>query len=74
MPELVAQTAVAARLRRLALERSELLLELEDDVVEPRQVQLRRLELQLGGPAPRLVLRDAGGFFDQLAPIGRAAS
>ena len=33
---------------------------------------MRGLELQLGRAAPRLVLGDAGGFLDQLAPIGRA--
>ena len=71
VPQLVAQPLVAARLRRLALERSELLLELEDDVFEARQVQLRGLELQLGRTAPRLVLRDPRGFLDELAPVGR---
>ena len=33
---------------------------------------LRGFELQLGRTAARLVLGDAGGLFDQLAPIGRA--
>ena len=69
--QLVAQPPVAAGFRRLPLQRSELLLELEDDVIEPREVQLRRLELQLRRAPARLVLRDARGFFDQLAPIGR---
>ena len=70
-PQLVAQPLVAARLRRLALQRAALLLDLEDDVVDAREVLLRRLELQLGGAAARLVLGDAGGFLDQLAPVGR---
>ena len=71
-PQLVAQLLIAARLRRLALQRAALLLDLEHDVVDARQVLLRRLELQLRGAPARLVLRDAGGFLDQLAPIGRA--
>ena len=73
VPQLIAQPLVPARLRRLALQRSELLLELEDDVFEPGQVELRRLELELGRPAAGLVLGDAGRFLDQLPPIGRAA-
>ena len=72
--QLVAQPLIAARLRRLPLQRAALLLDLEDDVVDAREVLLRRLELQLGGAPARLVLRDARGFLDQLAPIGRAAS
>ena len=71
-PQLVAQPPVAPRLRGLPLQRAALLLHLEDDVVDARQVLLRRFELQLGGAAARLVLGDARGLFDQLAPIGRA--
>ena len=73
-PHLVAQPRVAPRLGRLPLERAALLLDLEDDVVDAREVLLRRFELELGGAAARLVFGDARGFFDQLAPIGRAAS
>ena len=69
--QLLAQPLVAARLRGLPLQRAALLFDLEDDVVDARQVLLRRFELQLGGAAAGLVLRDAGGFLDQLAPIGR---
>ena len=50
-PQLLAQPLVAARLRRLALQRAALLLDLEDDVVDAGEVLLRRLELQLGGRA-----------------------
>ena len=50
-PQLVAQPLVAARLGRLPLQRAALLLDLEDDVVDARQVLLRRFELQLGGRA-----------------------
>ncbi len=70
-PVLVAQPLVAARLRRLPLERAALLFDLEDDVVDANQVLLRGLELQLRGAAPRPVLGDAGGFFDQLTAVGR---
>src|SRR5437868_9319456 len=70
--QLVAQLLVAARLRRLPLQRAALLLDLEDDVVDAREVQPRGLELQLRGAAPRLVFRDARRFLDQLAAIGRA--
>ena len=35
------------------------------------EVLLGGVELQLRGPAPRLVLGDAGGLFDQLPPVGR---
>ena len=56
--QLLAQPLVAPRLRRLPLQRAALLLDLEDDVVDAGQVLLRRLELQLRGAAPRLVLRD----------------
>ncbi len=69
--QLVAQPLVAARLRGLALQRAELLLQLEDDVFEPRQVLSGGLELELGRAAPRLVLGDARGFLDQLPPVGR---
>ena len=70
-PQLLAQSLVAPRLRRLPLQRAPLLLDLEDDVVDPREVLLGRFELQLRGTATRLVLRDARRFLDQLAPIGR---
>ena len=71
VPQLVAQPLVAARLRRLALQRSELLLELEDDVFQAGQIELRRFELELGSPAPRLVLGDPRGLLNELAPVGR---
>ena len=70
-PQLVAQPLVAPRLRRLPLQRAALLLDFEDDVVDAREVLLRGFELQLRGAAPRLVLGDAGGFLDQLPPVGR---
>ena len=71
-PQLFAQALVAPRLGRLPLQRPALLLDLEDDVVDARQVLLRRFELQLGGAAARLVFRDARRFLDQLPAIGGA--
>ena len=68
--QLVAQALVTPRLGRLALQAAALLVDFEDDVVDAGEVLLRGLELQLRRPAPRLVLRDAGGFLDQHAPIG----
>ncbi len=73
-PELVAEPAIPPRLGRLPLQRAALLLDLEDDVVDPRQVLLGSLELELRLPAPALVLGDAGRLFDQLAAIGRAGA
>src|SRR5262249_31518965 len=70
-PQLFAQPLVAPRLRRLPLERAALLLHLENDVVDARQVLLRGLELQLRRAAPRLVFRHAGRFLDQLPAIRR---
>ena len=69
-PHLVAQARVAARLRRLALERPALLFDLEDDVVDAGEVLLRGLELQFRRAPARFVLGDARGLLDQLAPIG----
>ena len=51
-PQLLAQALVAARLRRLALQRAALLVHLEHDVVDAREVLLGGLELQLRGPTP----------------------
>ncbi len=71
-PQLIAQLLIAPCFCRLPLERAALLLDLEHDVVDAREVQLRGFQLELSGPAPRFVLRDAGRFFDQLAAIGWA--
>ena len=69
---LVAQPRITPRLGRLTLERAALLLDLEDDVVDPGEVLLRGLELELGGAPAGLVLGDARRLFDQLAAIGGA--
>ena len=70
-PQLVAQLLIPSRLGRLTLERSALLFNFEDDVVDAREVQLRGFQLQFGRTAARLVLRDPGRFLDQLTSIGR---
>ena len=68
----VAELPVPSRLGRLALEGSALLLHLEHDVVDTREVQLCGFELQLSGAAPRLVLGDARRFLDEHATVGRS--
>src|SRR5262249_14767954 len=69
--ELFAQPLVTSGPRSLALERAALLLDLEDDVVDARQVLARGLDFQPRRAAPRLVLGDAGRLFDERAPFGR---
>ncbi len=70
--QLFTQPLVTPRARGLALQGTALFLDFENDVVDARQVLLRGFQLQLGGSAARLVFGDAGGFFDQRAPLGRA--
>ncbi len=70
-PQFFAQVLVAARTRRLTLQRPALLLHLENDVVDARDILFGRLELQLRGTPPGLVFRDAGGFLDEHPPFGR---
>ena len=67
--ELVAVRDVALGLRRLALERGEVALDLGDDVADAQQVLLRELHLALGLLLPRLELGDAGGLLDEQAPV-----
>ncbi len=73
-PQFVTKFLVAAGLAGLAFQRAALLLDLEHDVVDARQVLLGGLEFQLGGAAARLVLRHACGFLDQLSTVGRACA
>src|SRR5690606_38565459 len=61
---------VPASPRGLPLERAALLLELEDDVVDAREVLLCGLELQLRLTPAHLVLGDARRLLDQLPPLG----
>jgi hypothetical protein len=73
-PQLFPKPLVATSLRGLTLERATLLLDLEHDVVNAREVLSCGLELQLRGAAPALVLRDAGGFFDELPAVRRTGA
>ena len=65
--------AIAPRRARLPLERAHRALDLEDDVLEPLQVAVGFLQLDLGDALARLVLGDAGRFLDQAAAFLRLA-
>ncbi len=58
-------------LLRLALQRSEVALDLRDDVADAKKVLRAELHLSLGGLLARFVFRDARGLFDEQAPIFR---
>ena len=66
---LFAQLGVAPRLGCLALERSELLFDFDENVVDARKIDLRGFELGFREALFGLVHRDAGGFFDDRAAI-----
>ena len=68
---LVAQRAVALRLRRLPLQRSHLLRDFLENVVHPRQVLLRLLQPQFGQTLLRFEARNSGSLFDNRAPVMR---
>ena len=63
---------MAAGRLRLALERPELAAHLPQQVLQPEEVLLARLEAALGALAPAPVLEDAGGLLDHHAPLLRA--
>ena len=73
-PQLVAQPLIAARLPRLAFQCPPLFVDLEHDIVDAKEILPCGIELELGGPPPRLVFGDARGLFDQLTAIGRATA
>ena len=64
LADLGGKRLVFRRLPGLALEARQLRLQLPDHVVEPRQILLRRLELELGLVPARVQAGDAGGFFE----------
>ena len=70
-PDLLAEPAIALRLARLLLQRLELRLDRRDDVVEPREIVLGGVELQLGLVAARMQPGGAGGLVEQKPPLGR---
>src|SRR6186713_671793 len=63
---------MAPRLCGLPLQAAALLVHFEDDVVDAREVLLRRFELQLRRAAAGAVLGDPRRFLDQLTPVGRS--
>ena len=67
--ELVFVLFVLPRFLSLALERAQVALDFLDDVVQARKIGLGRFHLAERFFLPRLVLGDAGGFFDQQAPL-----
>ena len=60
---------VALGLGGLPLERGEVALDLGDDVTDAQQVLARLVHLRFGLLAAGFVLGDAGGFFDDHAPV-----
>ena len=68
---LLAHFGVTPGLGRLALERCQLLFDLDVDIVHARQIQLGRFQLGLGQALLGFVLGDAGGFLDDGAAVGR---
>ena len=66
---LFAQLGVAPRLGCLALQRSELLFDFDENVVDARKIDLRGFELGFRQALLGLVHGDAGGFFDDRAAV-----
>ena len=66
------QRLITPRLAGLALQRADLALHLFDDVADAEEVGFGRLELAHRLLLLALVFRDAGGFFENGAPIFRA--
>src|SRR4029077_15220613 len=66
---LVANFRIAARLGGLALQRTKLLFDFHDNVVDAREIDLGGFQLGFGEPFFGLEFRDAGGFFDDGAAL-----
>ncbi len=71
---LIAQLGITLGLRRLPLQRIHLARDFVEDVVDARQVQPGVFQARLGQPLAGLELRDASGFFDDGAAVGRLAA
>ncbi|OPY04125.1 MAG: hypothetical protein A4E67_02520 [Syntrophaceae bacterium PtaB.Bin038] len=69
LPEVLLELLVSFGPLGLPRDGVELALDLAHDVVEAKQVLLRRLHLPDGGLLTALVLRDPRGFLDVLAPL-----
>ena len=70
LPMTRAELAVALGLAGLLDQATLLLLEREQQVLDPDQVRLGRLQLELGLVPPRLQAADPGGFLEQPAAVG----
>src|SRR5262249_2586721 len=70
-PDVVVEVAVAGRLPGLLLQRLQLALQRDDDVVEPRQVRLGGAQPQLGLVAARMQAGDPGRLLEQRAAVDR---
>src|SRR5260221_7246523 len=68
-PDVLGEAAIAPGLPRLFLERLELRLQRDDDVVEPFEIGLRRAQPQFGLMASRMQPADPGRLFEQAAPL-----
>ena len=62
---------IRARLARLTLERIELPPNLRNDVLDPKQILLRRVQLPQGFGLLLLITDDPGRFLDELTAILR---
>ena len=71
LADLAGEVAVADRLPRLALQRVELRVDLGDDVVEPGEILLGGAQPELGLVAAVVQAGDAGGLFEEGAPVLR---
>jgi hypothetical protein len=69
--DVLVEVAVAVGLAGLLLQRLELALQGDDDVVEPGQVGLGGAQPELGLVAPRMQPGDAGRLLEQGAAVGR---
>ena len=71
---LVAQPGIALGLAGLAFERVHLPRDFFENVVHAIQIRLGVFEPRLGEALLRLEFRNAGGFFDNVAAVGRTAA
>ncbi len=70
-PDLLAEPAIALRLPRLLLEGLDLRREGQDHIVEPAEIVLGGLQLQLGFVAARMQPGGAGRLVEQQPALGR---
>ena len=68
---LFAQLRITPRLRRLALQRSQLLFHFHQNVVDARKIHFRSFQFRFRQSPLGFVHRDSGGFFDYRAAVHR---